>query len=516
MSRILACAPESLIGKRMHKAPPPEAAQVLQTYKERMLTHPGDAVSARARHAKRTRAARCTVLGGSRRSCSGNSRMRSRRQMAPGGDYESIQAIRREAPGARGPPGRDYCRLPGPQLHRAQPRRFLRGIRSPPTTRPKRNASPGCRLGRPPALLLPHRNYSTGSCTTGTKPTVSARDIYTYGPSAIRDRETTLSLAEDPGRARLAQSPQDPPARHDGMADCSEAEPMSIRDFIARALNTPSTATASIAADRDGDHSTPIVWTPSTSSWKQAAASRSHRARHVLENGAPFHWDIESRSAAELGKGKEGVGARAYAEHPSTEVLCVSFARGNGPVETWVPGQPIPEVVLAAAADPSCPWVAHNAAFERAMLECILIPRHGWPMVPVDRHVCTMSLALAHAYPGSLDGVAKILGLVNQKDVAREKIVRVMWKPRKPRRGEDPTKTLLGRYAGTASRAVYLQQARRRGRARAASASASCGRYRRRSRTRGCSTPRSTIAECASTRRWPRQRPGSRRRPSPT
>ena len=96
-------------------------------------------------------------------------------------------------------------------------------------------------------------------------------------------------------------------------------------------------------------------------------------------------------------------------------------------------------MVLAAAADPRCPWVAHNAAFERAMLECILIPQHGWPMVPVDRHVCTMSLALAHAYPGSLEGVAEILGLVNQKDIAREKIVRVMWKPRKPRRGEDPT-----------------------------------------------------------------------------
>ena len=60
-------------------------------------------------------------------------------------------------------------------------------------------------------------------------------------------------------------------------------------------------------------------------------------------------------------------------------------------------------------------------------------------MVPVDRHVCTMSLALAHAYPGSLEGVAEVLGLVNRKDTAREKIVRVMFKPRKPRRGEDPT-----------------------------------------------------------------------------
>jgi hypothetical protein len=38
MSRILACAPESLIGKRMHKAPPPEAEQVLQQYKDRMLS----------------------------------------------------------------------------------------------------------------------------------------------------------------------------------------------------------------------------------------------------------------------------------------------------------------------------------------------------------------------------------------------------------------------------------------------------------------------------------------------
>src|SRR5262249_44982114 len=101
---------------------------------------------------------------------------------------------------------------------------------------------------------------------------------------------------------------------------------------------------------------------------------------------------------------------------------------------------PIPEELSAAAADPNCPWVAHNAAFERAMLECILVPQHGWPMVPVDRHVCTMSLALAHAYPGSLEAVAKILSLVNQKDIAREKIVRVMWKPRKPRRDEDPTK----------------------------------------------------------------------------
>ena len=132
------------------------------------------------------------------------------------------------------------------------------------------------------------------------------------------------------------------------------------------------------------------------------------------------------------------MGVRAYAEHPSTEVLCVAFARGDGPVERWLPGQLVPDIVLRAAADPHCHWIAHNAAFERAILEHILTPCWSWPVIPVDRHICTMALALSHAYPGGLDAAATALGLVNRKDVAREKEVRRMWSPRKPRRGEDP------------------------------------------------------------------------------
>jgi DNA polymerase len=208
---------------------------------------------------------------------------------------------------------------------------------------------------------------------------------------------------------------------------------MSMRDFITRVMNTPITAkTPPIVTEiTPAEPAAPIVTIDPPPAYEDKP-----------KKSEPFHWDIESRSAAKLGKGKESVGVRAYAEHPTTEIFCVGFARGNNPVETWVPGQPIPETVLAAAADPNCLWVAHNAAFERAMLECILIPLYGWPMVPVDRHVCTMSLALAHGYPGSLENVAEILGLVNRKDVAREKIVRVMWKPRKPRRGEDPSNKL--------------------------------------------------------------------------
>ena len=223
---------------------------------------------------------------------------------------------------------------------------------------------------------------------------------------------------------------------------------MSMRDFITRVLNTPVVV---------GTPSPIVVEIPPTIVVETHFDPPSPR-KGSSKNDVPFYWDIESRSAAVLGSGKQGVGARAYAEHPTTEVLCVSYARGDGPIETWVPGQPIPEVATAAAVDPRSPWAAHGAAFERAMLERILVPLHGWPMVPVERHVCTMSLALAHAYPGSLEAVAEILG----------------GEPQGCRQGEDGSchveaaqaatrggscRALLGRYAGATRRTRDLQQA---------------------------------------------------------
>jgi DNA polymerase len=230
---------------------------------------------------------------------------------------------------------------------------------------------------------------------------------------------------------------------------------MSMRDFMTRVLNAPvvkETAPPVAALREYLKEITPSIVAKAqpivAETTLRLVVAREPDPPFMCDDGTDqrlgacrhFYWDIESRSAKQLGSGKYSVGVRAYAEHPTTEVLCVSYSRGNGPIETWTPGQPLSDTVLAAAADPLCSWIAHHAAFERAMLEDILVPLHGWPMVPVDRHVCTMSLALAHAYPGDLEAVAEILGLANRKDAAREKIVRVMWKPRKPRRGEDPSK----------------------------------------------------------------------------
>ena len=143
--------------------------------------------------------------------------------------------------------------------------------------------------------------------------------------------------------------------------------------------------------------------------------------------------DIETRSTLDLKK----VGSWLYAGDASTEVLCVAYAVDDEPARIWVPGDPIPEEFFTAARDPDWLIIAHNDQFERNIEERLLGPRFGWPLVPIERHRCTMAMALASALPGSLDGAAAALGLP-AKDTEGHRLMMQMAKPRKARKGEDP------------------------------------------------------------------------------
>src|SRR5262245_53855837 len=94
--------------------------------------------------------------------------------------------------------------------------------------------------------------------------------------------------------------------------------------------------------------------------------------------------DFETRSTVNL----VVVGTHVYASHPSTEALCCAYAVDDGEVKLWLPGMPVPPEFFEAANNPDWIIVAHNDAFERAVEEHILAPRHGWPLVPLDRHRC--------------------------------------------------------------------------------------------------------------------------------
>jgi DNA polymerase len=153
--------------------------------------------------------------------------------------------------------------------------------------------------------------------------------------------------------------------------------------------------------------------------------------QHVL------HRDYETRSNLAL----KSVGAHVYAADRSTEVICCAYAIDDAPVQLWVPGDPVPPEFSEAAADPSWIVCAHNDAFETAIERHIMAPRFGWPEIPLERHRCSIAMALALGLPASLGRLADALELVNRKDPAGQRLMHQMSKPRRPRQGEDPAGT---------------------------------------------------------------------------
>src|SRR5262245_8107471 len=73
-----------------------------------------------------------------------------------------------------------------------------------------------------------------------------------------------------------------------------------------------------------------------------------------------LYFDIETGSPRSLHEH----GAWAYAACPDTRIWCLCFAVNNGEVQSWTPGDPLPDVFTAIAADPTG-WqiVAHGIPF---------------------------------------------------------------------------------------------------------------------------------------------------------
>lgn len=119
-----------------------------------------------------------------------------------------------------------------------------------------------------------------------------------------------------------------------------------------------------------------------------------------------FFIDFETRSEADLA----AVGAWAYSLHPSTEVLCMGWAREDGEPSLWYPG----EVFPAIEGDV---W-AHNAFFELAIWRNVL----RRPDAGIEWRD-TMAAAAACALPLGLDKLAQVL-LGEGKDEVGARVMR--------------------------------------------------------------------------------------------
>lgn len=139
-----------------------------------------------------------------------------------------------------------------------------------------------------------------------------------------------------------------------------------------------------------------------------------------------LHIDIETRSREDLKK----AGIYRYAAHPSTAVMCFSYKFGkNGVMGRWREGLKLPFKVVEHI-EAGRPIAAHNAQFERIVLNAQAGQKIGFPHISIEQCVCTAAKAAAHGLPRALDDVAKALG-THPKNADGINDMRYLCKPRK-------------------------------------------------------------------------------------
>ncbi len=152
---------------------------------------------------------------------------------------------------------------------------------------------------------------------------------------------------------------------------------------------------------------------------------------------AGFLFDGEKYVGATKNKrGLPLVGAAAYAEHYSTEVLSLAYdlKDGAGP-RLWVPGLPYPQDLFDYIAAGGL-IEAHNSGFEFFVWYYVCHCRMGWPFLAIEQLRCSMAKAKAYSLPGKLETAAKVVQAVELKDESGTATMRKLSVPRKPTKKE--------------------------------------------------------------------------------
>lgn len=125
------------------------------------------------------------------------------------------------------------------------------------------------------------------------------------------------------------------------------------------------------------------------------------------------------------------VGAAVYAEHPSTEVLSLSYDLDDGRgCRVWIPGLPAPYDLFDHVESGGLIH-AWNSGFEWLIWDRICHRRYGWPELPLDQMRCTMSRASAFSLPGALEKASVVLGKTG-KNKEGDRLIKKFSVPRKP------------------------------------------------------------------------------------
>jgi len=141
--------------------------------------------------------------------------------------------------------------------------------------------------------------------------------------------------------------------------------------------------------------------------------------------------DFETYSECDIFK----AGAYAYADHPTTEVLCLAWVVDDGKPHLWTPDMGKPTELFEHINNGATLW-AWNSFFEMSIWCQVL----NWPEVPISQWSDTAALAAAQAYPRALGKCGDALGLTG--DAAKSKrgklLIQRLCKPYRGERRRDP------------------------------------------------------------------------------
>lgn len=154
-------------------------------------------------------------------------------------------------------------------------------------------------------------------------------------------------------------------------------------------------------------------------------------------------WDPVRRKWRAAQKGKPGikcVGAAAYSEHPSTEVVSLAYDLKDGHgARLWLPGCPPPADLFAHVAAGGL-IEAHNSSFEFFIWTNVCAARMGWPLIPIEQFRCSMAKCYSFGLPGKLGKAAEILGASEQKDKRGDKLIQLCSVPKQPSKKDQTTR----------------------------------------------------------------------------
>lgn len=153
--------------------------------------------------------------------------------------------------------------------------------------------------------------------------------------------------------------------------------------------------------------------------------------------------DLETRSQCDL----RTSGLMRYAQDPTTETICMSYAFDEGPVSTWFSEDgPFPAEVLDYITNTDKPITAHNAAFERHLFDFVLSNDYDFTPPALSRWQCSSARAMAHGLPGNLKDICRALGLPLQKQAEGTRLIRDYCAPFFKTEWADNDKQLMREY----------------------------------------------------------------------